>query len=206
MKNSLEVTDVSLAYSKRTILEHISFTLAAGEAVALCGENGSGKTTLLSAAAGILRPAHGRIKRNGKVGYVPQSAALLEDMTFADNLRYFSSIARVRVPQVLPLEADELRPIRVRDMSGGMKKLCNLVCTLVAAPDILLLDEPYAALDEAHAAMLAAYLAAFTAGGGSLLIAAHDAKEYRTLTGRRLLLVGDGSMREETFAQAESPV
>lgn len=206
MKNSLEVTDVSLAYGKRTILEHISFTLAAGEAVALCGENGSGKTTLLSAAAGILRPAHGRIKRNGKVGYVPQSAALLEDMTFADNLRYFSSIARVRVPQVLPLEADELRPIRVRDMSGGMKKLCNLVCTLVAAPDILLLDEPYAALDEAHAAMLAAYLAAFTAGGGSLLIAAHDAKEYRTLTGRRLLLVGDGSMREETFTQAESPV
>ena len=141
MKNSLEVTDVSLAYGKRTILEHISFTLAAGEAVALCGENGSGKTTLLSAAAGILRPAHGRIKRNGKVGYVPQSAALLEDMTFADNLRYFSSIARVRVPQVLPLEADELRPIRVRDMSGGMKKLCNLVCTLVAAPDILLRSE-----------------------------------------------------------------
>ena len=42
--------------------------------------------------------------------------------SFADNLRYFSSIARVRVPQVLPLEADELRPIRVRDMSGGMKK------------------------------------------------------------------------------------
>lgn len=206
MKNRLEVTDVSLAYGKRTILEHISFTLAAGEAVALCGENGSGKTTLLTAAAGILRPARGKIKRNGKVGYVPQSAALLEDMTFADNLRYFSSIARVRVPQVLPLEADELRPIRVRDMSGGMKKLCNLVCTLVAAPDILLLDEPYAALDEAHAAMLAAYLAAFTAGGGSLLIAAHDAKEYRTLTGRRLLLVGDGSMREETFAQAESPV
>lgn len=206
MKNRLEVTDVSLAYGKRTILEHISFTLAAGEAVALCGENGSGKTTLLTAAAGILRPARGKIKRNGKVGYVPQSAALLEDMTFADNLRYFSSIARVRVPQVLPLEADELRPIRVRDMSGGMKKLCNLVCTLVAAPDILLLDEPYAALDEAHAAMLAAYLAAFTAGGGSLLIAAHDADEYRALASRRLLLVGDGSMREETFTQAEAPV
>lgn len=206
MKNRLEVTDVSLAYGKRTILEHITFTLAAGEAVALCGENGSGKTTLLTAAAGILRPTHGKIKRNGKVGYVPQSAALLEDMTFADNLRYFSSIARARVPQVLPLEADELRPIRVRDMSGGMKKLCNLVCTLVAAPDILLLDEPYAALDEAHAAMLAAYLAAFTAGGGSLLIAAHDADEYRALASRRLLLVGDGSMREEVCAQAEAPV
>ena len=206
MKNRLEVTDVSLAYGKRTILEHITFTLAAGEAVALCGENGSGKTTLLTAAAGILRPVHGKIKRNGKVGYVPQSAALLEDMTFADNLRYFSSIARVRVPQVLPLEADELRPMRVRDMSGGMKKLCNLVCTLVAAPDILLLDEPYAALDEAHAAMLAAYLAAFTAGGGSLLTAAHDADEYRALASRRLLLVGDGSMREEAFTQAEAPV
>lgn len=205
MKNRLEISDLSLAYGKRTILEHISFTLAAGEAVALCGENGSGKTTLLTAAAGILRPTHGKIRRSGKVGYVPQSAALLEDMTFADNLRYFSAIARARVPQVLPLCADELRPMRVRDMSGGMKKLCSIVCTLVAAPDILLLDEPYAALDEAHAAMLTDYLGDFLQNGGSLLIATHDADEYLPLTNRRLLLT-DGSMREETLTRAEAPV
>lgn len=205
MKNRLEISDLSLAYGKRTILEHISFTLAAGEAVALCGENGSGKTTLLTAAAGILRPTHGKIRRSGKVGYVPQSAALLEDMTFADNLRYFSAIARARVPQVLPLCADELRPMRVRDMSGGMKKLCSIVCTLVAAPDILLLDEPYAALDEAHAAMLTDYLGDFLQNGGSLLIATHDADEYLPLTSRRLLLT-DGSMREETLTRAEAPV
>ena len=205
MKNRLEISDLSLAYGKRTILEHISFTLAAGEAVALCGENGSGKTTLLTAAAGILRPTHGKIRRSGKVGYVPQSAALLEDMTFADNLRYFSAIARARVPQVLPLCADELRPMRVRDMSGGMKKLCSIVCTLVAAPDILLLDEPYAALDEAHAAMLTDYLGDFLQNGGSLLIATHDADEYLPLTSRRLLLT-DGSMREETLTRAKAPV
>ncbi len=205
MKNRLEISDLSLAYGKRTILENISFTLAAGEAVALCGENGSGKTTLLTAAAGILRPTHGKIRRSGKVGYVPQSAALLEDMTFADNLRYFSAIARARVPQVLPLCADELRPMRVRDMSGGMKKLCSIVCTLVAAPDILLLDEPYAALDEAHAAMLTDYLGDFLQNGGSLLIAAHDADEYLPLTSRRLLLT-DGSMREETLTRAEASV
>lgn len=205
MKNRLEISDLSLVYGKRTILEHISFTLAAGEAVALCGENGSGKTTLLTAAAGILRPTHGKIRRSGKVGYVPQSAALLEDMTFADNLRYFSAIARARVPQVLPLCADELRPMRVRDMSGGMKKLCSIVCTLVAAPDILLLDEPYAALDEAHAAMLTDYLGDFLQNGGSLLIAAHDADEYLPLTSRRLLLT-DGSIREETLTRAEAPV
>ena len=205
MKNRLEISDLSLAYGKRTILEHISFTLAAGEAAALCGENGSGKTTLLTAAAGILRPTHGKIRRSGKVGYVPQSAALLEDMTFADNLRYFSAIARARVPQVLPLCADELRPMRVRDMSGGMKKLCSIVCTLVAAPDILLLDEPYAALDEAHAAMLTDYLGDFLQNGGSLLIATHDADEYLPLTSRRLLLTDD-SMREETLTRAEAPV
>ena len=205
MKNRLEITDLCLAYGKRIILEHVNLTLAAGEAVALCGTNGSGKTTLLTAAAGILRPVRGKIKRNGKVGYVPQSAALLEDMTFADNLRYFSSIARVRVPKELPLEADELLPLRVRDMSGGMKKLCNIVCTLVAAPDMLLLDEPYAALDAAHAAMLAAYLADFVKSGGSLLIAAHDADEYRTLADRRLLLC-DGTVREETLDTAAAPV
>ena len=135
---------------------------------------------------------------------MPQSSALLEDMTFADNLRYFSAIARARVPQVLPLCADELRPMRVRDMSGGMKKLCSIVCTLVAAPDILLLDEPYAALDEAHAAMLTDYLGDFLQNGGSLLIAAHDADEYLPLTSRRLLLT-DGSMREETLTRAEAP-
>lgn len=205
MKNRLEINDLCLAYGKRIILEHVELKLAAGEAVALCGANGSGKTTLFTAAAGILRPTHGKIRRNGKVGYVPQSAALLEDMTFADNLRYFCSIARVRVPKELPLEAGELLPLRVRDMSGGMKKLCSIVCTLAAAPDILLLDEPFAALDEAHAAMLTAYLSAFTAGGGSLLLAAHDADEYLSLASRRLLLA-DGSMREETLTHAEVPV
>ena len=66
-------------------------------------------------------------------------------------------------------------------------------------------DEPFAALDEAHAAMLTAYLSAFTAGGGSLLLAAHDADEYLSLASRRLLLA-DGSMREETLTHAEVPV
>ena len=66
-------------------------------------------------------------------------------------------------------------------------------------------QEPYAALDEAHAAMLTDYLGDFLQNGGSLLIAAHDADEYLPLTSRRLLLT-DGSMREETLTRAEAPV
>ena len=198
MNTCLEVNDLCLAYGKRVILDHVCFSLGAGEALALCGENGSGKTTLLSAVAGVLKPQSGSVVKNGKTGYVPQSAALLEDLTFADNLRYFASIAGVRVPKALPLGADELRRVRMRSMSGGMKKLCSIVCTLIAAPDILLMDEPFAALDGAHTAALTAYLREFLTKGGSLLLAAHSEDEYLPLAARRLC-IRDGGVRLETL-------
>lgn len=206
MNTRLEVKNLCLAYGKRVILEHINFSLEAGKALALCGENGSGKTTLLSTAAGILAPQSGSVVKNGKLGYVPQSAALLEDLTFADNLRYFASIAGVRVPKSLPLGADELRRVRVRSMSGGMKKLCSIVCTLIAAPDILLMDEPFAALDGAHAAALTDWLKDFLKNGGSLLLAAHGEEEYLPLAEQRLCIRDGTAVLEACGAPQKTPV
>lgn len=199
MKKRIEITDLCLACGEHILLEHADLTLYAGETVAICGISGSGKTTLLSAAAGILSPKHGKVKRRGKVGFVPQSAALLEDMTFAENLRCFAAIARVRIPKALPLAADDLLSVRVRDMSGGMKQLCSLVCTLITAPEILFLDEPYVSLDEAHAAMLTAYLADYVKGGGCLVIVAHRPDEYPPFTDRRICLDGSGGMQIEVI-------
>lgn len=192
MNTRLEVKNLCLAYGKRVILENINFSLNAGEALALCGESGSGKTALLSAVAGIFAPQSGSIVKNGRLGYVPQSAALLEDFSFADNLRYFASIGGARVPKSLPLGTDELRRVRVRSMSGGTKKLCSIVCTLITSPDILLMDEPFSALDSAHSAALIDYLKAFLENGGSLLLTARNEDEYLPIVGRRLC-IRDGS-------------
>lgn len=178
--------NLTLAYGKKTVLENGSFYIAPGQAVVLLGDNGSGKSTLLSAIAGALQPKAGSITVNGRLGYIPQGSGLMEELTFQDNLRFFAALAGVKVPEELPLNADKLRKVRVRDMSGGMKKLCSIVCAVIAKPDVLILDEPCASLDTEHKQMLIDYLCGVKAAGMTIVYVGHNSKEYEPFADRYL--------------------
>ena len=178
MENMLAAKDLTLAYGKKNILDEVSFSLHAGQAAALLGENGSGKSTLLCTLAGILAPKSGEIIAHGRIAYLPQEIALVEELTFADNLKFFASLAGCAVPDTLPFGADDLRKLRIAKMSGGMKKLCSIACTLLTDADIYLFDEPCAALDRAHREMFLDYTAALARAGKTVLYAAHDREEY----------------------------
>lgn len=178
MENMLAAKDLTLAYGKKNILEEVSFSLHAGQAAALLGENGSGKSTLLCTLAGILAPKSGEIIAHGRIAYLPQEIALIEELTFSDNLKFFASLAGCPVPDPLPFGADHLRKMRIAKMSGGMKKLCSIACTLLTDADIYLFDEPCAALDRAHREMFLNYTADLARAGKIVLYAAHDREEY----------------------------
>lgn len=178
MESMLAVKDLTLAYGKKNILEGVTFELHAGQAAALLGENGSGKSTLLCTLAGILAPRGGEVTVRGRIAYLPQEIALIEELTFADNLKFFASLAGCVVPDTLPFDADRLRKMRIQKMSGGMKKLCSIVCTLLTDADIYLFDEPCAALDRAHREMFLDYTADLVRAGKTVLYAAHDREEY----------------------------
>lgn len=176
----IQAKGLTLAYGKRVIVSDAEFHIEKGRAAVLVGENGSGKSTLLSAMAGALKPKSGTLEIGGKVGYIPQGSGLMEELTFGDNLRFFAALAGVEVPRELPFGAQKLLKTKVRNMSGGMKKLCSIVCAVIAQPEILLLDEPCASLDAEHKKMLIDYLCDVKAAGMTLVYVGHNSKEYES--------------------------
>lgn len=177
MNSIITVNNLSFSYGKRVILKDVNFSLARGSAAALVGDNGSGKSTLLALLAGIIR-GDGEICVTGKTAYLPQEIALIEELTFADNLKYFASLARCKVPQKLPFGADRMRKMKIKSMSGGMKKLCSICCMLLSDADIYMFDEPCASLDKEHKNMLTEYIKELLKNGKTVLYVGHDETEY----------------------------
>ncbi len=200
MECMLAAKDLTLAYEKKNILRAVDFSLGKGQAAALLGENGSGKSTLLCTLAGILQPESGRVIANGRIAYLPQEIALVEELTLDDNLKFFASLAGCTVPDTLPFGADELRKMQIRKMSGGMKKLCSIVCTLLTDADIYLFDEPCAALDKAHREMFLAFVKELARAGKTVLYAAHDREEY-TAFADTVIRIEDGKLQIESVGE-----
>jgi ABC-type nitrate/sulfonate/bicarbonate transport system ATPase subunit len=184
----------------------VSLRVAAGERVALVGRNGSGKSTLLRLIAGLAKPTRGRVRVTcvkGALGYVPQAfrASLLPWLSVRDNvalpLRGEPLTAGERVARVdealaaVPLDR-ALLTRRPQTLSGGEQQLVALARALVARPSLLLLDEPFSALDavarRAMRAALGAWLGAARAGA-SLLIVSHDLDDL-ALAERALVFAG----------------
>lgn len=167
MKPLLEVRDVSLAYhslSRETAaLSHISFSLMPGEFLAIVGPSGCGKSTLLNLICGLLRPEHGRILLDGRpvtagdsrIGYMLQKDHLLEWRTIYKNVLLGLEIRKEKTPQKLAYARellsvyglDRFKNSRPSELSGGMRQRAALIRTLVLKPELLLLDEPFSALD-----------------------------------------------------------
>lgn len=180
--------DLALSYGTENIIENASFDIEKGEAVILVGENGSGKSTLLYALSGAMKPKSGALNINGTVGYIPQGSGLIEELTFSDNLKFFAALSGVDVPKELPFGAKKLLNKKISDMSGGMKKLCSILCTVIAKPQILLLDEPCASLDKEHREMLTSFLCELKKEGITIVYVGHNSEEYAPFADKYILV------------------
>ncbi len=174
----IHAQDLTLSYGKENIIENASFDIAQGEAAILVGENGSGKSTLLYALSGAMKAKSGTLAIKGSVGYIPQGSGLIEELTFSDNLKFFAALSGADIPKELPFDAEKLLNKKISDMSGGMKKLCSILCTVIGKPQILLLDEPCASLDKEHRQMLTDYLRALKQDGITIVYVGHNSEEY----------------------------
>lgn len=160
MKEVLKFERVEMRYhtknSETVAVKDLSFSVKQGEFLAVVGPSGCGKTTLLSLAAGLLKPSAGKIE-NGDVtfGYMLQKDELFPWRTIEKNVFLPLEIQRCNTPErrqkVLSLAEkyglkDFLKSFP-RELSGGMRQRAALIRTLAAEPDVLLLDEPFSALD-----------------------------------------------------------
>ncbi len=159
----LEATGITKSYRRGlwprrrelAVLRGADLVLAAGEVVGLVGENGSGKSTLMKILVGALNADEGEVRVSGRVGYCPQEPILYERLTCDEHLELFgvaygmdtTAVAGAAKGLYATLGFGNWRASRVEELSGGTRAKLNLALALLADPELLLLDEPYAGFD-----------------------------------------------------------
>ena len=166
----IEFENISLAYGNRLILENINFKINEGQIFGMLGPNGVGKSTIFNLITGLISPEKGSIFIGGenvnnfpiflrttkfKIGYVPQYGGYFYDLTLFENLKAVGEILikdpRNRIEKINFLtskfDLESIRDIKAKFLSGGQKKKLVIAMALLGNPELLLLDECFAALD-----------------------------------------------------------
>jgi ABC-2 type transport system ATP-binding protein len=187
-------------FGAREALRGVSLHADRGELVALVGPNGAGKTTLLSILAGIQRADAGSVSRPAReIGWVPQQAALYGKLTVAENLRLFARLERVDDPDATVAGMLELTGLGERagdlagELSGGNRQRVNIAIGLLGRQDVLLLDEPSAALDPRQRERVWEFVLGLAARGTTVLYSTHDLREAARHSDR-VVVLADGEV------------
>jgi len=166
----VEFKNISLSYGNRLVLDNINFKINQGEIFGMLGPNGVGKSTIFNLLVGLINPNSGIIKidnsevnnypvylrtKKFKTSYCPQYGGYFGELTLLDNLKAISEIVienknlrKERIDFLISrFELDNLKEIRAKYLSGGQKRKLVLALALLSDPKVLLLDEPFAALD-----------------------------------------------------------
>tara|TARA_B100001063_G_C16770004_1_gene561018 strand:+ start:1318 stop:2091 length:774 start_codon:yes stop_codon:yes gene_type:complete len=169
-KSILKLDKISLKYGRNSILDGLSLSLNQGQILGLLGPNGVGKTTIFNLITGLITPDFGSISINSekvnkypifqrtlkfKIGFVPQHGGFFHDLTVYENLKAIAEITIKNLSYrnekidslISKFELDPIRDIKAELLSGGQKKKLVIAIALITDPKILLLDEPFAALD-----------------------------------------------------------
>jgi heme exporter protein A len=163
-------------------LDDVSFTVRAGQTLAVFGPNGAGKTTLLKVLAGLIQPQRGRAVVEGgrrAVGWIGHQPQLYAQLTVQENLAFWAALYDVRPPAGLlarlGLESHAHR--HVRALSRGLVQRVAIARALVHDPPVLLLDEPFTGLDRTAAEAFSRLLAQQAAQGRATVIVTHNVEE-----------------------------
>src|SRR6266550_1586627 len=166
-------------------LDDVTFTLQAGQTLAIFGPNGAGKTTLLKVLAGLIRPDAGRATvagGRGAIGWIGHQSHLYAHRTVRENLLFWAALYRVpaasrahraaEVMQRLGIAEHARRPVRA--LSRGLAQRAAIARALFHEPRVLLLDEPFTGLDLAAAAEFRALLSQLRGAGRVVVLATHN--------------------------------
>src|SRR5947209_11079303 len=169
-------------------LDDVTFTLDAGQTLAVFGPNGAGKTTLLKVLAGLIRPDAGRATvagGRGAIGWIGHQSHLYGHLTVRENLLFWAALYNVPAATRAQRAADVMQRLGIAEhaeravwaLSRGLAQRAAIAKALIHEPRVLLLDEPFTGLDLAAAAELRALLAALRGAGRALVLATHNVDE-----------------------------
>jgi ABC-2 type transport system ATP-binding protein len=197
---ALRVEGLVKRFGDRVAVRDVSFEAARGELVALIGPNGAGKTTMLSILAGIQPPDGGSVSRAPReIGWVPQQPAVYSKLSVAENLRLFARLEKVPdadaavAAMLAQTDLQERADDEVGRLSGGNQQRVNIAVGLLAAPPVLLLDEPSSSLDPRQRERLWEFISALAAAGTTVVYSTHNVQEAERYADR-VLVLADGEL------------
>lgn len=216
----ISLKNITAAYGNKDVLMHFNLKIARGEFVMLIGTSGCGKTTALKLMNGLLRPKEGSVVVNGNdlsridltalrrnLGYVVQETGLFPHLTIEKNISYVADLSRKkdskaiqnRVTQLLQLVElpEEIRRRYPDELSGGQKQRVGIARALMNSPEILLMDEPFGAVDEITRRRLQEEIGKIhRQQGETIVFVTHDIDEALRL-GTRIVVMDAGRIIQD---------
>jgi heme exporter protein A len=202
--NALEIDDVWKYYGDFPALRSVGLNIAPGSALALLGRNGAGKTTLLRIIAGLSKPSRGTVKIHGseareqatrrRIGILGHGIALYDELSAVENLKLFGRLyglpdAGRRADEML--ERVGLKRVRdglAREFSRGMRQRLAVGRAFLHDPEVLLLDEPFTALDDRAIAVLQSMIQDMRERGRTIVMSTHQLREALEMASHVALL------------------
>jgi heme exporter protein A len=190
----ISARNLSKRFGVKRVFDRVDVELARGDFLLVTGPNGAGKTTLLRVLAGLAAPTKGELElpERGLVGYLGHEPLVYRELTPLENLHLFARLYRVpdrgeRIGMLLErFDLWDVRAERVGTFSRGMQQRLSLCRVLLHDPGLLVLDEPFNALDAAGAELLDSSLAEL--GDRALVVATHDPDRVAHLATARLAM------------------
>lgn len=198
MGTVVRLEDYCKSFKSAEVLKNINLTLESGNVIGLKGKNGSGKTMLMRAISGLILPTSGKVYINDKelgrqISFPPSIGILIENPSFISNYTGFKNLKilasiqnRISDDEIrdairkVGLDPDDKRTFK--KYSLGMKQRLGIAAAIMERPDIVILDEPINALDEAGAGLIKGLLDELKANGSLIIIACHDTEELNYLS------------------------
>ncbi len=202
LPTAIRVDGVRKSFGAVLALDGVSLVVPRGQVYGLLGPNGSGKTTLIRSLVGLVEPDAGTVSVTGRTGYMTQQAALYDDLSVEENVRFFAQVygaTSADVTEAMRLvELYERRASVVRTLSGGMRQRCSLACALVHHPEVLLLDEPTVGVDPQLRVQFWDHFNRLAAAGTTIVVSSHVMDEAERT--QRLGLIRAGRLIAEGTA------
>jgi ABC-2 type transport system ATP-binding protein len=222
--NTIEAIEISKTFGSKKAVDNVSFEVRPGEIFGLLGPNGAGKTTSLRIILDIFKPDSGSVSilggamqesKKNRIGYLPEERGLYQDIALEQCLLYLASLKGLekKASQELIntyLERFNLldyRKKKIKELSKGMQQKAQLITTLVHKPELIIIDEPFSALDPVNTQMVKDLLREQRSLGKTIVMCTHQMHQVEELCDRLVLinqgktiLYGDLSQIQKEYA------
>jgi len=203
--NVVEVSRVSKSFKGVKVVDSVSFNIGQGEIFGMVGPNGAGKTTTIRMLMDIIKPDSGEIKILGehinegtknRIGHLPEERGLYKKLTVSQSLSYLASLKNMK-KRLATERAEELlkrvnmlphKDKKIEELSHGMGQLIQFVATILHDPELVVFDEPFAALDPVNTQLLKELILELRSQGKSVILSTHMMNQVEELCDRILMI------------------